>query len=109
MSDFVPEDVTTFEVGPNDAFSILTDIQDMDANVRSAFYLNGEAKQIPIDVIVIGPYGEVVTSRASKEEGIIRFDTRRQGPGPYQFTFSNSIDGKNSKIVTLALNTGSAD
>ena len=110
MSDFVPEDLSTFVVDKEDQV-LYTEIYESTL-VRGAFFVNEpEAYKKKVTVLIYGPYGEIIQSHINKEEGIIRFNTKDFGPGTYKFIFeaSNGKIRSGKKAVTFALHTGEID
>lgn len=112
MSDFVPDDMLTFELNPREEISLHEFIpEDKKGEVlyiRGAYFVNApkssESKQL-IDFFVLDPNYQVIYSRRSKDEGIFRFNTKEEG-GQYTFVFSNMKDRVTKKSVTVALHPG---
>ena len=98
MSDFVPEDMLTIDLGTREEIS-LHEFADSSKRgmqyIRGAYFVNSgqstEKKQL-IDFFVLDPNYQVIYSRRGKDEGIFRFNTTMQGQ--YSFVFSNMGDKK---------------
>ena len=109
MSDFVPEDMLTIELGTREEISLheFADSKRGMQYIRGAYFVNAgqstENKQL-IDFFVLDPNYQVIYSRRGKDEGIFRFNTTM--PGQYSFVFSNMNDKHVRKSVTVALHPG---
>ena len=112
MSDFVPEDMLTFELNPQEEMSlhefVPEDRRGDVLSIRGAYFVNApkssENKQL-VDFFVLDPNYQVIYSRRGKDEGIFRFNTKEEG-GQYTFVFSNMKDKKTRKSVTVAIHPG---
>ena len=108
MSDFVPDDMLTVELGVRDEISIHEDAPKESIYMRGAYFVNtqpGTRKEDKlIDFFVLDPNYQVIFSRRQHEEGIFRFNTTMEGQ--YSFVFSNMKDRINPKQVTLAIHPG---
>ena len=80
MSDFVPEDMLTIDLGTREEISLheFADSKRGMQYIRGAYFVNSgqstEKKQL-IDFFVLDPNYQVIYSRRGKDEGIFRFNT----------------------------------
>ena len=89
MSDFLPSDMTTIYIPAGEYFELNFDTMLLDTYVRGAFFTVGSKESSSIDVFIVGPKQKKIMQFLSEDEGIIRFNTGRFGPGIYTCVFSN--------------------
>lgn len=100
MSDFVPEDMSTFQVAPKKTEAIFEPIEeDKLKYIRGAYFVK---KDKSIDFYILDPKKRVVFSRRNQHEGIFRFNTTLEGD--YRFVLTNK-DKEEPIDITLALHT----
>ena len=109
MNDFLPSDMTTVNIEAGDYFEFFFDTKLLDTYVRGAFFSAGTKDDASIDVFVVGPRQQKVMQWYDKDEGIIRFNTGKFGPGSYGFVFSNKKNKTKAQSVTIAMHTGEDD
>ncbi len=108
MSDFLPSDMTTIYIPAGEYFELNFDTMLLDTYVRGAFFTVGSKESSSIDVFIVGPKQKKIMQFLSEDEGIIRFNTGRFGPGIYTCVFSNKQNSA-GQTVTLAMHTGEDD
>ena len=110
MSDFVPDDMLTLELYPNEEFT-LHETVDLRASgqsqyIRGAYFVKSISTEFKsnIDFFILDPNYKVIFSRRAKDEGIFYFNSTVLGQ--YSFVFSNLNDKDTYKLVTVALHPG---
>jgi hypothetical protein len=102
MSDFIPEDMTMFELKPKKTETAFEAIEEGEMEyIRGAYFVKGDKN---IDFYITDPTKNVIFSRRNAHEGIFRFNTT--AAGHYKFIFT-SKEAKDTFDVTLALHTES--
>lgn len=100
MSDFIPEDMSTFELPPKKTESIIEPIAEQDNEyIRGAYFVQGDKN---LDFYILDPKRRVIFSRRNQHEGIFRFNTTMEGDYKFVFTSKNKDD---TLDVTLAIHS----
>lgn len=103
MHDFVPEDITNFEIEPSSAFVFYDDLNhDSPTTIKGAFYVHGGQDAKPVNVFVQDPLKNIIYKRTEEIQGIMVFDTTV--PGQYTFIFSN-LESNAKRTATMAIHT----
>lgn len=101
MSEFIPDDMTTFVVNGSHVTTVFEDISyTAPTEIHGAYYVHEEGRSI--NVYVMDPSNKVLYKRTGEVQGIMTFETTK--PGKYTFIFSN-LDDWNDRTATFALHT----
>ena len=104
MSDFVPADLITIEIGGRQKETFIEDIDFLPSRIRGAWFVSSSEKG-EVSVVIEDPIKNVIFERDSKKEGIFYFEARRRGPYFFNFINPNVIE---SLQVTFALHSGNS-